>query len=127
MSGPSERDEIAGVLDVHEWQRTSLDGTQECGCGDQGKRDHNSHVADAIIASDWLAERDRRTAAAGVREVAEVRWELGEALVAIERVRTAQASRRRALSLYAPDRNPALEAHLDAIDNALSVCDEEPQ
>lgn len=75
MSGPSERDEIAAVLGEHSWDMTDevkVNGVWTlvlcCECGDQPRlTEGHQHIADAILASDWLAERDRRTAATAVR------------------------------------------------------------
>lgn len=63
MSGPSERDEIAEVI-------AGIDGGR---LADATMRAHDAclRAADAILASDWLAERDRRTAAKALREAAE--------------------------------------------------------
>lgn len=65
----NERDEIAAVLakviDRRTGRHMGVDSWTEAG----------RECADAIIASDWLAERDRRTAATAVREAAE---EIGE-------------------------------------------------
>lgn len=55
MSGPSERDEIATL------------GTFLAGLVD-GAVDE---LAAELLASDWLADRDRRTAATAVREAAD--------------------------------------------------------
>lgn len=65
MSGPSERDEIAAL-------RADLVAVL---AGVILHADPYRAVArryaDAILASDWLAERDRRTAATAVREARE--------------------------------------------------------
>lgn len=57
MTGPNERDEIAAL------------GTFLAGLVD-GAVDE---LADAILASDWLADRDRRTAAKTLRRFADSR------------------------------------------------------
>lgn len=64
MSGPSERDEIAEVI-------AGIDGGR---LADATMRAHDAclRAADRILASDWLAERDRRTAAKTLREAADL-------------------------------------------------------
>lgn len=62
MTGPNERDEIAAELG--QMQSVAWDFFPD---PDMALDD----IADAILASDWLAERDRRTAATAVREAAE--------------------------------------------------------
>jgi len=64
----TDRDALAEVLAAHEaigW----VDGWT-CACGiDVGlPPEHQVHLADAILASDWLAQRDRRVAAEALRE-----------------------------------------------------------
>ena len=62
MSGPNERDEIAALRTalanlIHTTSPVALD------------RVDSDFVADSILASEWLAERDRRTAATAVASV----------------------------------------------------------
>lgn len=81
MSGPRSRDEIAVVVGEH---RIHV-ATGRCACGwtlmpswlaiKSGlspDAQMTTHLADAILASDWLAERDRRTAAKTLREAADI-------------------------------------------------------
>lgn len=53
----STRD-LVSVLAEHEWQRTYLNGVQECGCGDEGERDHCEHLA-AVIEAEVIRPRER--------------------------------------------------------------------
>ncbi|QSR25537.1 hypothetical protein CFH99_07865 [Nocardioides aromaticivorans] len=73
MTGPNERDEIAALLAAH---REDAAYPETCICEvsipDDAPESHFvGHLADLILASDWLAERDRRTAATALREAAE--------------------------------------------------------
>lgn len=70
MSGPNERDEIAEALDV-------LIVDAAFPSRGPGAWPSASRITDAILASDWLAERDRRTAAKTLREAAEQARSIG--------------------------------------------------
>lgn len=81
-----ERDEIAGVLGEHVLHEGDhgptcyrLGGIESCGWtppDDAWEEDFGAesaylqHVAAELLASDWLAERDRRTAAQALRDAA---------------------------------------------------------
>lgn len=73
MTGPNERDEIAAVLaghhEDHAWIETCICEVSIPDDDPEGR--FACHLADLILASDWLAERDRRTAAKAVREAAD--------------------------------------------------------
>lgn len=69
MSGPSERDEIAAVAGIIAAARLRAAEDDESPA---------LTAARAILASDWLAERDRRTAAKTLREAAEEAVGMGQ-------------------------------------------------
>lgn len=71
MTMPNERQEIAAIVGADGWYCGEHEHLPEMGeCEDCD--DSRLHTADSILASDWLAERDRRTAAGALREAAVV-------------------------------------------------------
>jgi hypothetical protein len=71
VSGPSERDEVAEVLAVEDKPCRKALAENPDGCVGEYGWCLCRKTADAILPSDWLAERDRRVAAEALREAAE--------------------------------------------------------
>lgn len=68
-TGPNERDEIAAVLAKTLYEHSAA-STFDATCGTcVREREHARALSGPLL--DWLAERDRRTAATAVREAAE--------------------------------------------------------
>lgn len=75
MSGPSERDEIAAVLAKTLYEHSAA-STFDATCGTcVREREHARTLSGPLL--DWLAERDRRTAATALRRFAD-RFRVGD-------------------------------------------------
>lgn len=79
MSEQADRDVLAEVLGEHSWDMTDeikVNGVWTwvlcCECGDQPLlTEGHQRIADDTLASDWLAQRDRRVRAEALREAAD--------------------------------------------------------